>query len=62
MELYLVGDLSRPSQFLESQEGDLKDSSSLNDSGIFDNPLLGSSIAKDAIPWHTSGGLLFQEL
>lgn len=48
--------------FLESQELDLKDLPSLNDSGILDNPLLGPPVAKDAISWHTSGGLLFQEL
>lgn len=59
MELYLVGDFSRSPQFLESAERGLKDLSSLNDSRIFDHPLLGPSIAKAALPWHTSCRLLF---
>lgn len=32
-----------------------------NDSGIFNNPLLGPSIAEGALPWRGSGGLLFHE-
>lgn len=59
--IWLVGDFSRPPQFLESQEG-VKDLSSLNDGGILDNPLLSSSIAKDVLPWHSSGRLLLQKL
>lgn len=51
MELYLVGDFSRSPQFLESAERGLKDLSSLNDSRIFDHPLLGPSIAKAALPF-----------
>lgn len=56
---YLVGDFSRPPQFLESEEWSFKDLSSLNDSRIFDNPLLGPSMAKEALPWYTSCRLLF---
>lgn len=58
-ELYLVSDFSRPPQFLESEEWGFKSLSSPNDSRIFDNPLLGPSMAKEALPWHTSCRLLF---
>lgn len=59
VKLYLVGDFSSPPQFLKNEERVLKDLSSLNDSRTFDNPLLGPSVAKEALPWHTSCRLLF---